>query len=331
MLSVYFCMSDTIRVVDLYCGAGGFSHGFDGLDGIDVVAAFDAWDTAIATYNINRVDEHGFVEDLSTFSPADAESKYGIEPSGVDVIVGGPPCQGFSLMGQRDPEDERSNQVQRYFDWVYYFGPSVWVMENVPGLLSMEDGEAIDNIVKTGEEMGYEVDYRVINADEFEVPQSRKRLFVVGCKTGSWDWPVPVTADSPIPCGWELDDISEIALTGPGDDPCLWAPNHEAANPWASTIERYLEDVEHGGDMYGGETQIRLDPGKPARTIIGSNAHWHPYLARELTIREQANLQTFEAWYHFEGTKADQQRQAGNAVPPRVAQHLGRSIVESGV
>jgi DNA (cytosine-5)-methyltransferase 1 len=322
-------MTDGINIIDIYCGAGGFSHGFDGLDELDVIAAFDAWDTAVATYNINRVDEHGFAEDLSTFSPSDAESKYGLEPSGVDVIVGGPPCQGFSMMGRRDPEDERSNQVQRYFDWVYHFGPSVWMMENVPGLLSMGDGKVIDNIVETGEEMGYAVDYRVINADEYEVPQSRKRLVVVGYKTESWEWPEPVTPDNPVPCGYELDSISEVAATGPGDEPSGWAPNHHSSNPWASTIERYLGEVEHGGDMYGGETQIRLDPTKPARTIIGSNAHWHPYLARELTIREQANLQTFRSWYHFEGTKADQQRQVGNAVPRKVAQHLGQSVIDA--
>lgn len=322
-------MRESINVVDLFCGAGGFSAGLDRLhdQGINVIAAFDAWDTAIESYHANRLDDHGHVEDLATFSPGQAEHKHIVDE--VDVIVGGPPCQGFSLMGERDPDDERNNLVHRYYDWVLYFKPEIFIIENVPGLQSMDDGDVLANIVEEGERLGYDVDYRVIRADNHGVHQSRKRLFIVGDKTGGWEWPEPKTTKETLGCGTILDAIEEVAPVWPGDEPNRYAPNHNPANPQRATIERYQDEKEQGDDMYGGATQVRLDPWTPARTIIGSNAHWHPWKPRELTIREQAALQSFRDHYHFEGTKTEQQKQVGNAVPPNVAEAFGESIIDA--
>jgi len=311
--------------IDLYCGAGGLSCGFERA-GIDAVGAFDGDEVAIETYNSNRLDDHGHVADLAALAPRDASEKYDL-PETVDILAGGPPCQGFSLMGRRDPDDTRSNHVHRFFDWVEHFEPEMFLIENVPALKSMDDGEVLDDILQVGRELGYDVQYQVLNAGYYDIPQSRERIFIVGSRAGRFEVPEPVS-DRPLSVKHELESISEIDPAWPGEENAGWTPNHDPANPRDATIEKY-KNTEFGRDVYGDyATQCRLDPDEPARTIIASNAHWHPYICRPLTIREQAFLQSFDGLYEFRGTKTEQQRQVGNAVPPRLAMHLGKSLVK---
>jgi len=316
--------------VDLYAGAGGFSLGLERA-GIHVEAAFDFEEIAIETYNANRLSENanGRVADLAELNPADAVDEYGL--ADIDLVVGGPPCQSYSVMGRREgTSDDRGQHVHRYFDWVDCLSPRVFIMENVPAIKSMDDGQVIDDICQTGEDLGYTVEYRVLDASQYGVPQSRERIFIVGVRDPTWEWPEPTSAHNPLAVGHVLDTLMEIdAVPGRGET-CRWAPNHVGARQGDETAAKHKER-EYGKDVYGPEysTQIRLDPRKPANTILASNAHFHPYVPRELTIREQAEIQTFNGLYEFHGTKTEQQRQVGNAVPPELALRLGKSVIDA--
>lgn len=196
-----------MNVIDLFCGAGGFSYGFE-LAGGDILVAIDYEDIAIQTYNANRLDDHGHVDDLSSLTPAEAEEEYDIDPDDVDVIVGGPPCQSFSYIGDRDPTDPRDDLTHRYFDWVAHFDPSLFVMENVPGLATKDNGTMMDDLLATGYDLGYEMHHDVLTASDYGVHQMRERLFLVGDTTGAWEWPEPTTADDTMSCITVLDAIT---------------------------------------------------------------------------------------------------------------------------
>ena len=312
-----------MNVIDLFSGAGGFSLGFE-FAGSDVLAAFDYEARAIETYNANRVDDHGHVEDLFELTPADAEADYNLSPDDVDVIAGGPPCQSFSIIGQRDPNDERDDLTHRYFDWVAWFDPDVFVTENVPGLETKNDGQVLDDLLETGRDMGYEMHYKVLRADDYDVHQKRKRLFVVGDKTGAWEWPEPTTADATMACITVLDAITEVAPVVAGEN--INYPNHDGPGANSSTKQKY-RNTPHKKDPYDHDAykQVRLDPLEPANTIKASNRHFHPYIARRLTVHEMAALQSFPSDYWFKGNEGEMQRQVGNAVPP----HLGLTLAES--
>lgn len=313
--------------IDLFCGAGGLSCGFEFAD-ISPVAAFDHEEIAIQTYNNNRLDEHGHVEDLAALTPGEASERYDLDPEDVDIIAGGPPCQSFSMIGNRDPNDPRDDLTHRFFDWVMFYEPDCFMMENVPGLETKDDGEILDALLETGRELGYEVDYKVLNAAHYEVAQNRKRLFIVGTRGDPFEWPEPVTEEYPSSCIAVLDAIQEVAPVSAGDTVAY--PDQDAPRAADSTKEKW-KGVEYGDDPYSptARTQVRLNPWEPANTITASNPHFHPHVPRTLTIREQAALQSFFDEYWFCGNRTERQRQVGNAVPPKLAMHLGDSLVDA--
>lgn len=181
------------NVLDLFCGAGGFSCGFEQA-GYNIIAGIDANAEALETY-ANNHNSKAIQCDLSTANPEHTLSENGIHPYDIDVIVGGPPCQGFSLAGNRDEDDDRNELVREYFEWIEYIRPDIFVMENVPGLLSMQDGEVINWILNRAEELGYSVDYDTLDAADYGVPQHRKRLIVTGVLNGQPALPEPTHGD----------------------------------------------------------------------------------------------------------------------------------------
>jgi len=175
-------------VLDLFCGAGGFSLGFQQA-GYDVLAGVDADETAVETYQQNH-DADGYVRDLTATTPEDLADDIGVQPSAVDVVVGGPPCQGFSTANtKRTVDDARNNLVFVFRDYVAYYEPSVFLMENVTGITSVDDGSLFTRLLREFREAGYTVDNRVLNAADYGVPQTRKRMFVQGVREGTPSWP----------------------------------------------------------------------------------------------------------------------------------------------
>lgn len=168
-------------VLDLFCGCGGLTLGFEQA-GFDVIAGVDHDETAIETYEHN-FEHRAIREDLGAMDPSDFAEKYDIHPEDVDVVGGGPPCQGYSTANlQRSEDDPRNNLVFRFAEYVDYYQPCSFVMENVTGIESIDDGETIELLYEAFEDAGYEVDHTTLNAADYGVPQKRRRVFFVGVR-----------------------------------------------------------------------------------------------------------------------------------------------------
>lgn len=170
-------MSDSYSLVSLFCGAGGMDLGFKQA-GFDILWANDFDEDATITYK-NNLGNHVILGDICQIDSEDI-------PDNPDVIIGGFPCQGFSVANtKRNMEDERNFLYKEMLRIIKDKQPKVFVAENVKGLLSMEKGKVIEMIVKDFEDLGYEVDYKVLNAADYGVPQTRQRVIIIGNRIGS--------------------------------------------------------------------------------------------------------------------------------------------------
>jgi DNA (cytosine-5)-methyltransferase 1 len=169
-------------IIDLFCGTGGFSHGFASFDPrFRLLGAIDAEADPAATTQANHPDCQVVRNDIRLVRPSDMKSL--IQGQKVDVIIGGPPCQGFSSLRpfrSSDDEDPRNNLFEQFALYVNYFKPRVFVMENVLGLLTYENGATLDAIQQCFARMGYRTDWRILNAACFGVPQKRERFIMIG-------------------------------------------------------------------------------------------------------------------------------------------------------
>ena len=188
MSSAFNDVVSSPQVLDLFCGAGGFSRGFE-KQGFDIIAGVDTNEDALNTYELNH-DSRGIQQDLTELSPPSFAFEYGIYPSDVDVVIGGPPCQGFSLANiDRSVDDDRNNLVFVFAEYVEYYQPDVFVMENVKGIQSIDDGTLFSNLKDDLRDAEYTVESQVLNAADYGVPQTRKRMFVQGVKLENVEWP----------------------------------------------------------------------------------------------------------------------------------------------
>jgi len=249
------------------------------------------------------------------------------------VFVGGPPCQPFSIAANQRYKKNGKNYKRigfsnkehgnLLFDYVWYikiFRPSVFIIENVPGLLTIDGGEQLNLALRELNECGYHIaGPNLLNASDYEVPQNRNRVFVVG-------WRLEKSFDFPAPSNKKVPVIN--ALNADFDN----LPNHITRKHFASSILRYME-LNFGQRDHFGRID-RLAPYSPAKTVIaggnkgGGRSHLHPFIPRTLSARECARLQTFPDDYVFGGTPARQYTQIGNAVPPLLAFHIAKAIYE---
>ncbi len=174
------------KIIDLFAGAGGFGLGFK-MAGFDVVCSLEIDQWAADTLRVNHPNMLVIQDDIRNYQTAANIQK--ICPYSPDIIIGGPPCQGFSIAGpaQKDPKDPRNSLFVNFARWVQYLHPQVFVMENVKGLLSRRNvnGEPVIHIIKrTFEELDYNVEIWLLNAAEYGVPQTRERIFVVRNRLG---------------------------------------------------------------------------------------------------------------------------------------------------
>lgn len=169
------------KVIDLFCGCGGLSYGFIEA-GYDVVLGIDCCKDAIKTFTYNHKNSKGLVADLFVETPEDINKKERVDD--IDLIIGGPPCQGFSIAGKRIVDDERNKLYKAFVDFVKFHNPNVFLMENVPNIISMNKGIVKDSIISDFENLGYTVVYKILMASEFGVPQNRRRAFFIGTKNG---------------------------------------------------------------------------------------------------------------------------------------------------
>ena len=176
-------------VLDLFCGCGGLSFGF--LDaGYNVVMGIDSWSDAINTFQHNHHNSIGITAKLGQVSPQKIQDENDI--NFIDVIVGGPPCQGFSIAGKKMIDDPRNFLYKSFVSFVEHFQPKAFVMENVPNIVSMDKQSIKKQIIHDFEKLGYTVACQILQASNFGVPQNRKRAFFVGLKNGnSFTFPEP--------------------------------------------------------------------------------------------------------------------------------------------
>ena len=168
-----------MNTIDLFCGAGGFSVGFE-LAGFETTLALDKWDQAIETFNYNR--ENKVAKSMDIYDYSNEMLKSLKKQHEITGIIGGPPCQGYSMVGTRDAKDARNSLYLQYVRFVEQIMPKFFILENVKGLLTLKDGFFKQDIIERFGELGYNVNFKVLRASEFGVPQNRERVFFVGLR-----------------------------------------------------------------------------------------------------------------------------------------------------
>lgn len=347
-----------LRLIDLFAGAGGFTLGFCETGRFEPVFANDFNAYASKTYNANFGDHclHGDINDLLTNGS--------FELPEAEVVIGGPPCQGFSLLNKQREGDSRKQLWRAFIEVVRRVRPIAFVMENVPELLA--SGEFVD-IKSHAESMGYLVTAGILNAADYGVPQRRKRAIVLASRIGRVPLPTPTHCDPQktptlfekglLP--WEtvgraigdlVDPVGIEIRVGQVSPPL---DLHFGRTPTKESLARY-RCIPEGGNRFdlqkkrpdltprcwirkkSGGTDLfgRLWQDRPAFTIRTEffkpekGRYLHPKQHRPITHREAARLQSFPDSFIFLGTKIEVAKQIGNAVPPLLAKRVAEVLLE---
>jgi DNA (cytosine-5)-methyltransferase 1 len=359
-----------ITAIDLFCGAGGLSEGFRRA-GIQVLAGQDFDEAAGATFASTHNEARFLPGPIQKVSAADLLRATGLKRGEVDVLLGGPPCQGYSVYNhQRGADDPRAGLFREYLRIVEGLRPKWLVMENVTGITSISGGAIVREIELGMDKLGYRVRMKVLKAEEFGVPQERRRIFFIATRTSSpimypdpthgpgladfvtiWDAisDLPLVANGGIDCGLEY-------ASGPRNDYQKMLrgrkqriTNHEPPR-LARVNEERMKHIPPGGSWrdlpfallpQGMRRAKRSDHtkryGRPRKTDLACtiltkcDVHWgayiHPVQNRAITVREAARLQSFPDSFVFQGSKTDQYRQVGNAVPPLLGYQVARAVL----
>ena len=342
-------------VIDLFAGVGGLSLGFEQV-GFDVVLANEYDKEIAAAYQRNHHKTKMVVGDITAL---DLEETFGSFAGKIDVIIGGPPCQGFSQKGQRKTiHDERNFLFKYYVKVVDLVRPRYFVMENVPNLLTAENGYFQKEIIDLFNSMGYSLNTGILNAADFGVPQNRRRAVIIGKRDGEAP-ALPVKAEQRVTIWDAIGDLAYLK-SGEGQEEQQYADlpvsdyakslrgnmyvlhNHVATKHSKLALERLalippncgkeVLPAEHlTKSIYSG-TWSRMIKDDISVTITtrfdtpSSGRFTHPYLNRAITVREAARIQSFPDSFVFIGTKSSQMKQVGNAVPPRLANAIATVI-----
>ncbi len=199
------------NVLDLFCGCGGLSKGFEEA-GYNVIVGVDFEQSALNTFNRNHKGAVGLRLDLSAYESFDAITQ-AVNGRNVDVIIGGPPCQGFSLTGSRNFDDERNKLYLAMIETVRRFKPKAFMIENVPGMANLYKGAVKDEIIKRFTLMGYTVSYKIVCAADYGVPQVRNRLVFIGLLDAkdAFEFPKPyLTPENYITCEDAISDLPPL-------------------------------------------------------------------------------------------------------------------------
>ncbi|MGB1491114.1 MAG: DNA cytosine methyltransferase, partial [Candidatus Poseidoniaceae archaeon] len=346
-----------MTVLDLFSGCGGLSVGFEQA-GFKVIAGVDYDEAALNTFKHNHRGSHAIHLDLSKDDAMEQiRTRIGYETQ-IDLIAGGPPCQGFSLTGPRKLKDKRNKLYMSMLSAVKEFSPSAFLIENVRGMAGLYQGKVLKDIVTQFDKAGYNVEHRILNAADYGVPQVRNRLFIVGIRKdiGNFEFPESTHRQSDwVTCEEAISDLPTLENDlGSNESKYEGAPisdfqrklrgscnvlyNHLGTRH-TELVKSVIAQVPEGGnhkDLPPGvgesrkfnEAWTRYHSQRPSRTIdTGHRNHFHYRWNRVPTVRENARLQSFNDEFEFLGTKTQQNRQVGNAVPPLLARALGRQIM----
>ena len=317
--------------IELFAGCGGLSTGF--LDaGLNVATGFELDARAVDAYNYNHEyrGSRGVIADLSIATGPELLHRAGIKQA--DFVIGGPPCQPFSIAGKRQGKrDIRADLIGHFIRIVDELNPSALMFENVPNLASISNGEFLDETKAELRALGYTVDHRVVSAADFGVPQNRKRLVVLGVKGKKCiRFPLPThgTGERPfISASSAIDDLPDAGEFGD-----TRIHNHEPTVHSADMVIR-LSALEPG-KRERGSFHDRLHPERPAYTLRAGSGNFSPLRPvhykyhRVITVRESARLQGFSDDFRWPDRipRLQQYRQVGNAVPPPMARAFAECL-----
>ncbi len=343
-----------MKVIDLFAGVGGLSQGFK-MAGFDIIAAIEKDKDISYSYKMNHSETEVYTDDIQNI---DIEATLFPYKKITTVVIGGPPCQGFSQKGKRKSINDSRNFLFQYFVKVIsYLQPKYFLMENVPNLLTTEKGYFKRELEEIFQSLGYSLDIKVLNASDFGIPQNRRRAFILG-KLGKRRIDLPLSNGISTTIWDAISDLSFLE-SGEGsltqnyifpikskyqeklrNSEILY--NHIATKHTEKAIERlklippegdksHLPQSELTKSVYSG-TWCRMKKGKKSVTITtrfdtpSSGEFTHPFLNRALTVREAARIQSFPDSFIFYKSKSSQMKQVGNAVPPLLAKEIADII-----
>lgn len=360
------------KCVDLFCGAGGLSEGFRQA-GFDILLAndFDTW--CEATYKLNHPETTFISGPIQNITAEQILASISLEPGELDCIIGGPPCQAFSVYNhQRGMHDERSGLFREYLRLVAGIFPKYVVIENVPGMNSVEDGVAVKEIIQGLRTLGYAIEVALLKAEDYGVAQERRRLIFIGNRMDlEISFPKPTHGKGLLPFVNVWSAISDLPSlkNGEGHEVMSYTMpprtdyqrkiregstmvfNHVAPALGQMNLER-LKYIPEGGSWRdipidllpeGMKRAHRSDHTKRygrlrkdgfASTILTKcDPHWgaffHPEQNRVITVREAARFQCFPDKIRFEGSRVEQYKQVGNAVPVLLASAVADIVFDS--
>ncbi|GAB5060385.1 DNA cytosine methyltransferase [Heyndrickxia oleronia] len=344
-----------MKIVDLFSGIGGLSEGFR-MNGDKVLVANEIDSQIAESYAKNFPETVMINEDITKLSISEVFKKY----RDADIVMGGPPCQGFSQKGKRLSLKDPRNYLFKYFaEVVGYIKPSYFVMENVPNLLTTSSGYFKNEINDIFSKMGYTVTMGVLNAADYGIPQNRRRAIIIGTlsnsgvllpkknlkKTTIWDAISDLayleSGEGMFEQPYRINPHTEYQRALRDESQSLY--NHIATNHSVKAITRMHMVPENGGredlpkseltkSIYSG-TWGRMIKEEQSVTITtrfdtpSSGRFTHPFLDRAITVREAARIQSFSDKIIFWGPKTSQMKQVGNAVPPLLARKISQQII----
>lgn len=354
-----------LHVVDLFAGGGGLSLGFSRA-GVTTVLAVEADADAAQTFRLNHPDTKVMEEEITPGWSVVSSLSEQVGEVRCDILIGGPPCQGWSTLGGRGDtkrRDRLNSCVDRFLDQVRILRPPAVVMENVRGLMVRDGGAHITRVTRRLNRAGYRAWVLDVRASDYGIPQLRHRVFVVGFRSdvGVKSFELPAVADD-TPTVW--DAIGDLPSIGAGEissaygdirltplqqqlrGSCNRLTLHEAPDHSAKILEVLAALKGEGADrsslngsvtLTSGfhNTYARLYSDQPAPAVtssagrVSSGRNAHPFDDRALTPREAARLQTFPDSYQWHGKRWSIYSQIGNAVPPLLAEQLAEAVIKT--
>ena len=323
-----------LTFISLFSGAGGFKIGFEEA-GFECLLSSDIEKTSELTHLKNFKNSPFLLKDIKTIKTNEILKL--TKNQKPDVIIGGPPCQGFSVMGDKNSSDPRNELFKSYVSLIKDLKPKCFVFENVKGLSTMYNGQFLEELKNDFSSCGYNIHFKIINASDYGVPQLRERVFIIGTNLEQkFDFPKP--DKKKFRKLKSFKNVKEAIFDLVNKDESF--QNHISLNHSETVIDRYRL-IPEGGKLPSpeklpkkirrknfGNTYVRLHRDKFAPTMVpGNNAFpVHPKLNRSLTPREAARIQTFPDNLILVGNRREQCILVGNAVPPLLSAKIANEI-----
>ena len=338
----------SLNFIDLFSGAGGLSCGLE-MAGMRCLLGVENDPAAVKTFRRNHAQAEVFDDSIQNLRPRMLEKM--LKGREVHLVAGGPPCQGFSTVGRGDPLDQRNSLFLEFVRIVKTTRPCFIVLENVTGLVAKKNEPILKAIFRRFQRIGYCLDVRIMSAQNYGVPERRRRTVIIGSRINSAVEFPPFTHDTkrraPVTVGDVLDDLR-------ASDGIIYNHEPERAVPLSPEALMRLKHIPEGRGIRYREDERkylpqelylgvdwdkmsegrfrqakyqRLDRSRPSPTILTQrDVYYHPLEDRHLTPREAAKIQSFPNDFVFEGSLTSQWRQIGNAVPPGLGKAIGSAL-----